>query len=38
MQLYIRYVRGQTHDARFAGLGALIPHIARAAQDVVARA
>ena len=33
-QIYIRYVRGQTKDERFAGLGALIPLIARAARDV----
>jgi aminoglycoside phosphotransferase (APT) family kinase protein len=33
-QIYIRYVRGQTKDERFAGLGVLIPLIARAARDV----
>ncbi len=33
-QIYIRYVRGQTRDERFAGLGAIIPLIARAAHEV----
>ena len=33
-QIYIRYVRGQTKDERFAGLGTLIPLTARAAHDV----
>jgi aminoglycoside phosphotransferase (APT) family kinase protein len=33
-QIYIRYVRGQTHDQRFAALGPTIPLMARAAQAV----
>lgn len=33
-QIYIRYQRGQTKDARFAQLGQLIPLIARAANEV----
>jgi len=33
-QIYIRYIRGQTKDERFAGLGTLIPLIAQAAHDV----
>lgn len=33
-QIYIRYVRGQTQDARFASLGEMIPLLAQAAQDV----
>jgi aminoglycoside phosphotransferase (APT) family kinase protein len=37
-QIYIRYARGQTQDQRFAGLGALIPLIARAAKDAATRA
>lgn len=33
-QIYIRYVRGQTQDKRFAGLGEMVPLLAKAAQDV----
>jgi aminoglycoside phosphotransferase (APT) family kinase protein len=33
-QIYIRYVRGQTQDQRFAGLGAMVPVMARAALQV----
>ena len=37
-QIYIRYVRGQTQDARFAGMGQLIPLLAQAAEMVCAGA
>jgi aminoglycoside phosphotransferase (APT) family kinase protein len=33
-QIYIRYVRGQTQDPRFASIGPSIPRIAKAAQAV----
>lgn len=33
-QIYIRYVRGQTQDKRFASLGQVIPLVARAGKDV----
>ena len=33
-QIYIRFVRGQTKDKRFAGLGPMIPLIAQSAMDV----
>ena len=33
-QIYIRYVRGQTKDERFAGLGAMIPALAQTARMV----
>jgi aminoglycoside phosphotransferase (APT) family kinase protein len=33
-QIYIRYVRGQTQDPRFASIGPSIPRIAQAAQAV----
>ncbi|MCA9978135.1 MAG: hypothetical protein KC413_20380, partial [Anaerolineales bacterium] len=33
-QIYIRYVRGQTQDQRFAAMGQMIPLMARAARDV----
>jgi aminoglycoside phosphotransferase (APT) family kinase protein len=33
-QIYIRYHRGQTQDPRFAGFGAMVPLMARAAHDV----
>lgn len=33
-QIYIRYARGQTQDARFARLGGVIPLVAQAALDV----
>jgi aminoglycoside phosphotransferase (APT) family kinase protein len=33
-QIYIRYYRGQTQDARFAAFGQMIPLVARAALDV----
>ena len=33
-QIYIRWVRGQTHDARFEAFGALAGILAQAAQDV----
>ncbi len=33
-QIYIRFVKKQTKDERFAGLGQLIPFIIRAASDV----
>lgn len=32
-QIYIRYVRGQTQDKRFAGLGDLMPLLAKAAVE-----
>ncbi len=34
-QIYIRYVRGQTKDERFANLGTIIPLIAQAAYHVI---
>ena len=34
-QIYIRYVRGQTSDERFAALGDLVPPMAAAALDVL---
>jgi len=33
-QIYIRYVRGQTQDKRFAAFGPMIPLMAQAAHDV----
>ncbi len=33
-QIYIRYVRGQTQDQRFAAMGQMIPIMARAAREV----
>src|SRR5258708_9010913 len=33
-QIYIRYVRGQTQDQRFASFGTVIPLMAKAAQAV----
>ncbi len=33
-QIYIRYVRGQTQDQRFAAMGQMIPVMARAAREV----
>jgi aminoglycoside phosphotransferase (APT) family kinase protein len=33
-QIYIRYLRGQTHDQRFAAFGPTIPLMAKAAQAV----
>lgn len=33
-QIYVRYLRGQTQDARFAGMGQLIPLLAQAAETV----
>jgi aminoglycoside phosphotransferase (APT) family kinase protein len=33
-QIYIRYVRGQTHDQRFTAFGPTIPLLAKAAQAV----
>ena len=33
-QIYIRFVKGQTQDKRFAGLGQMIPLIAQSAMDV----
>ena len=33
-QIYIRFVKGQTKDQRFAGLGKMIPLIAHSAMDV----
>ena len=33
-QIYIRYVRGQTQDKRFAMMGQIIPLISQAAKDV----
>ncbi|MFQ5407125.1 MAG: phosphotransferase family protein [Anaerolineales bacterium] len=36
-QIYIRYVRGQTQDQRFAGLGRRIPLIIRAAHELASR-
>lgn len=37
-QIYIRYVRGQTQDRRFAAFGPRVPQIAQAALDVATRA
>ena len=34
-QIYIRYVRGQTQDERFAPFGSMIPLMAKAAVDVM---
>lgn len=34
-QIYIRYVRGQTQDKRFAMLGEMIPLLGRAAQNIM---
>jgi aminoglycoside phosphotransferase (APT) family kinase protein len=34
-QIYIRFVRGQTQDQRFAAFGPMIPVMARAAQEVM---
>ena len=34
-QIYVRWVRGQTRDARFEALGALTPVLAAAAQELV---
>jgi aminoglycoside phosphotransferase (APT) family kinase protein len=34
-QIYIRYARGQTQDARFASFGPMIPLMARAAVEVM---
>jgi aminoglycoside phosphotransferase (APT) family kinase protein len=36
-QIYVRYVRGQTKDERFAALGPAVPMLADAAQQVAAR-
>jgi aminoglycoside phosphotransferase (APT) family kinase protein len=33
-QIYVRWVRGQTKDDRFEAMGALVPHLAQAAQEV----
>lgn len=33
-QIYIRYLRGQTQDPRFAAMGSMIPIMARAAREV----
>lgn len=37
-QIYIRYRRGQTQDARFEAFGTMIPLLARRAQELAARA
>ena len=36
-QIYFRYVRGQTHDERFAGFGARVEGLARAAMEMAER-
>ncbi|MGH7932601.1 MAG: phosphotransferase family protein [Candidatus Binataceae bacterium] len=36
-QIYVRYVRGQTHDPRFASMGTHAPVLARSAARVVAK-
>lgn len=36
-QIYVRFVRGQTHDPRFGSMGAQPPILARTAAEVVAR-
>ncbi len=36
-QIYVRWVRGQTKDARFEGLGGIVPILAESARLVVAR-
>jgi aminoglycoside phosphotransferase (APT) family kinase protein len=36
-QIYIRFVRGQTKDKRFEGLGSLIPYMTASAMDVIKR-
>ncbi|MGH7836590.1 MAG: phosphotransferase family protein [Candidatus Binataceae bacterium] len=36
-QIYVRFVRGQTHDPRFEAMGAHVPILARTAAEVVAR-
>jgi len=33
-QIYVRYLRGQTQDERFAAFGAMMPLMARAAQEI----
>ena len=37
-QIYVRWVRGQTQDDRFKSMGALVPLLAQAAQEVTLRA
>lgn len=37
-QIYIRYVRGQTDDARFANMGQQVPILVQSATEVAARA
>jgi aminoglycoside phosphotransferase (APT) family kinase protein len=34
-QIYIRYLRGQTSDERFSGLGSVVPPMAQAALDLI---
>jgi len=34
-QIYVRYVRGQTSDPRFAGLGAVVAPLARSGLDLI---
>lgn len=37
-QIFVRFVRGQTNDPRFAGLGGRVQRLARRAEDLVRRA
>ncbi len=37
-QIYVRYVRGQTQDQRFAGLGPMVTQTARSAREVCEKA
>jgi aminoglycoside phosphotransferase (APT) family kinase protein len=37
-QIYIRFVRGQTKDKRFEGLGKLIPYITTSAMEIIKKA
>ena len=36
-QIYVRFVRGQTHDPRFGTMGVQPPVLARTAAEVVAK-
>ncbi|MDE0884141.1 MAG: phosphotransferase family protein [Myxococcota bacterium] len=37
-QIYVRWVRGQTKDDRFQAMGAMVPHLAEAAQLAASKA
>jgi hypothetical protein len=36
-QIYVRFVRGQTHDPRFGSMGVQPPVLARTAAEIVRR-